>query len=241
MTGVYKIQSNIKSYRCYVGSAMNINKRFLAHRGYLQRNEHHSRKLQNHVNKYGIDDLVFSVLEQFDFISNEHLLSREQFYLDTLKPWFNNSPTAGNCGGVKHSAKTKKKMSIAQTGKICSEETKEKIRLLRTGTKATPETRKKLSDVLKGKKKPPFSEQHIKHLVESHKGEKHTPEQCDKISKGNTGKKRTPEMIETYRQANLGDKNPMWGKKQSLESIARRVESTRKTKELKKQQKNGQG
>ena len=225
MTGIYIIQSKIHPGRFYIGSALNINKRFKAHEGYLKRNEHHSSKLQRHFNKYGWDDLEFFILEQFDFISNEHLLSREQYYIDTLNPWFNVSKIAGNCTGVKHSKKTRKKMSIAQQGKKCSEATKEKIRIIRTGTKASPETCKKLSDVLKGKKKPPFSEEHIKHLVESHMGYVMPQEQVDKIRKGNEGKKRTPEMIETYRRVNTGVNNPCWGRKQSADEILRRKES----------------
>lgn len=62
MTCIYMIQSNIKSKRCYIGSAVNYNIRKRLHLSQLKNNKHHSIKLQNHYNKYGKDDLIFSTL-----------------------------------------------------------------------------------------------------------------------------------------------------------------------------------
>ena len=38
--GVYKIESLIKPKRCYIGSSIDINKRWLSHLGDLRRNKH---------------------------------------------------------------------------------------------------------------------------------------------------------------------------------------------------------
>ena len=83
---IYKIISNVNS-RIYVGSAWNFEKRKYAHLRLLINGRHHNNKLQNHVNKYGIEVLSFEILENVE--KKEDLVNREQHYIDTLNPWFN--------------------------------------------------------------------------------------------------------------------------------------------------------
>lgn len=99
---------------------MNINRRWNQHRNDLKNNKHHSLKLQRHCNKYGIDDLVFTLIEE---CPKELLLFREQFYLNTIPVYFNICKIAGNCIGREPWNKNKKmnkefsdKMRIASTG-----------------------------------------------------------------------------------------------------------------------------
>lgn len=109
MIGVYQIKSIIKPTRIYIGSSIDIHCRWDRHLSLLNRNKHHSPKLQNHYNKYGKNDLVFSILvlcEQLD------LIITEQYYLDTLKPYFNTCKIAGNSLGFKHSKETINKISL---------------------------------------------------------------------------------------------------------------------------------
>jgi group I intron endonuclease len=101
MTGIYKIVSKVHPDRIYVGSAIKFNVRFNEHRCLLKKDRHHSPKLQCHFNKYGMDDFVFEVIESFEFISKEHLLLREQYYIDLFKPWFNINLKAESRMGVK--------------------------------------------------------------------------------------------------------------------------------------------
>jgi group I intron endonuclease len=117
MTCIYKISSKSKPDRVYVGSAKNFNARMSLHKHDLKRNKHHSKKLQRHVNKYGIGDLSFSVLEECSY---DTILKREQHYIDTLKPYFNCNPIAGSnqnrkFGSMK--AEHKDKIRKALTGK----------------------------------------------------------------------------------------------------------------------------
>ena len=84
--GIYKIQSKIKSYSFYVGSSVNITRRWREHLAYLKKNIHYNPKIQNHYNKYGVEDFEFSVLEE---CSINKLLDREQVYIDLLEPYFN--------------------------------------------------------------------------------------------------------------------------------------------------------
>lgn len=105
--GIYLIISKINGKR-YVGSSVRICKRWLDHLSPLRLNKHPNKHLQNHYNKYGEDDLVFSILEVVergelslqDF--KQLLLDREQTYLNNWNECqFNCSPTAGSNLGRK--------------------------------------------------------------------------------------------------------------------------------------------
>jgi len=103
LIGIYRITSQIHPDRIYIGSSVRIDRRWKEHLKMLRSNKHANVKLMGHVNKYGIEDLVFSIVESFVFISKEHLLSREQYYIDTLHPSFNMCMVAGSCLGIKQS------------------------------------------------------------------------------------------------------------------------------------------
>lgn len=105
--GIYKIQSISKPERYYIGSAINIQNRWWIHLFQLRKNKHHNPKLQRHFNKYGESDLRFSILLE---CPKEHLLAREQDFIDSLNPWFNICLIAGSCLGHKASEETKQKL-----------------------------------------------------------------------------------------------------------------------------------
>lgn len=104
ISGIYKIQSLIKPEKIYIGSAVNISNRWYRHREDLKNNTHGNSKLQNHYNKYGKDDLVFSVIVG---CTKENLISYEQFYIDALSPVFNCRIIAQSNLGIKHQPHTK--------------------------------------------------------------------------------------------------------------------------------------
>jgi len=83
---IYKITSSVNG-KFYIGSTFDYEKRTVQHLRELRNGKHHSKYLQNHVNKYGIDVLTFSIVEMVMF--TELLKDREQYYIDTLKPKFN--------------------------------------------------------------------------------------------------------------------------------------------------------
>jgi group I intron endonuclease len=97
-SGIYKIESKSHPDRIYIGSAVNIGNRWYEHLKKLKRNTHHSKKLQNHFNKYGESDLQFSILLGCD---KEDLIKIEQYFLDSYNPWFNICKKAGNTLGLK--------------------------------------------------------------------------------------------------------------------------------------------
>lgn len=109
-TGVYKI-INLITEKVYVGSAVDIERRWCEHKRGLNYNRHHSHKLQNSANKHGIENFIFELIEECD---KELLIEREQYWMDLLCSvvnGYNVAPTAGNCLGRVHSEKSKIKMS----------------------------------------------------------------------------------------------------------------------------------
>ena len=112
-SGIYQIQSRIKPERKYIGSAVNMHKRWGQHLYCLQKGKHHSKILQNHFNKYGAADLQFTILLG---CPEEDLIRTEQFFLDTYPTFFNICKRAGNTAGVKASDETRKKLSITSKG-----------------------------------------------------------------------------------------------------------------------------
>lgn len=126
VSGVYKITSKVHPERCYIGRSVVIWFRWNEHKRLLRRNEHESPILQNHYNKYGLDDLEFSILE---ICLPVFLETIEQYYIDhdIFKGYFNVCKVAGNCTGVKQSEETRQKRRLANLGKKrgpCTEEHK---------------------------------------------------------------------------------------------------------------------
>lgn len=84
-SGVYCI-INTKNGKRYIGSSKNIARRLWEHRAYLRKNYHENKHLQNAWNKYGESVFDFYVVEK---CKEEILIEREQFYIDTFKPEYN--------------------------------------------------------------------------------------------------------------------------------------------------------
>jgi group I intron endonuclease len=196
-SGIYKIQSLSHPERCYIGSAVDLKVRKGVHFCALRKGEHHSSKLQLHYNKYGKEDLLFSLIEPCLPIG---LLQREQEYLDKLKPYFNICKIAGNTLGRVHSDETKRKISRAKAGKKMPAK--------------TMEARRNLSIALTGRI---FSEEHKNKLRIVNKGNthslghRHTNETKQKISITRIAKYGKP--FKAKRENVKGSNNPMFGKR----------------------------
>ncbi len=87
-TGIYAIKNSIND-KVYIGSAKNIHFRILNHRHSLFHLKHANKKLQNHVNKYGIETLFVEIIEIIKTPTPSLISKREQFFIDLLNPWFN--------------------------------------------------------------------------------------------------------------------------------------------------------
>lgn len=109
ISGVYKISSISNPNRIYIGSSIDIKKRFGTHKCDLKRNKHHSTTLQRHYDKYSLDDLLFEIIEICDDI-----IEREQYHLDINDCYFNTLKVAGSCKGRIFTDESKIKMSESQ-------------------------------------------------------------------------------------------------------------------------------
>ena len=114
---IYKIENKING-KSYIGSTIRFKRRILDHWSSLSKGIHHSAVLQRAYLKYGKIAFDVYVVEQFDFVSKEHLLEREQFYLDTLKPVYNICKTAGSQLGSKRNKAFKDKCSDRMKGNV---------------------------------------------------------------------------------------------------------------------------
>tara|TARA_Y100000592_G_scaffold3462_1_gene5021 strand:- start:1402 stop:1995 length:594 start_codon:yes stop_codon:yes gene_type:complete len=118
--GIYQIK-NIINGMMYIGSSVNIQKRWQQHLRLLRKNSHENSHLQNSFNKHGESNFEFSVLIEVD---REQLLIEEQKYMDDTKCYdrnvgFNKSITAGHpTKGNKISEATRAKMKEAKRGYI---------------------------------------------------------------------------------------------------------------------------
>lgn len=109
---IYKISSNIDD-RVYIGSTTNLTRRWTEHKRDLKNSNHHNKHLQRFVDKYGIESLIFSIVEEL----NEGLLIKEQEYIDKLDNLFNISTNAtAPMLGKKHTEEALEKISNASKG-----------------------------------------------------------------------------------------------------------------------------
>ena len=75
--GIYKIK-NIKNDKVYIGSAINIYRRFVTHKHLLRNNKHFNTHLQSSWNKYNSDNFIFEIVEECE---KSLLENREEFYI----------------------------------------------------------------------------------------------------------------------------------------------------------------
>ena len=160
------------------------------------------------INKYGWENFQHLVL--FDNLTKDEACLLEQCYIalyDTMNPKYGYNNTSGG-EHYTHSEQTRKKLSIANTGKHpteetkrkisnslkgenhinygkhLSEETRNKIKIANTGNKLTEEQKRKMSESLKGRtswnKGKKLTEEHKRKLSEAHKG-KHNYSTAKKI------------------------------------------------------------
>src|SRR5271157_5637035 len=114
LSGIYSIV-HIESGRPYVGSALDIYKRWSEHKSELTYNYHDNQRLQNFWNKYGEVAFEFKILELVADPST--LLVREQYWMDRLQSYdrdkgFNIRKVAESNFGLKHTDETKEKIRL---------------------------------------------------------------------------------------------------------------------------------
>lgn len=146
-SGIYKI-TNEKTGKFYIGSAKDIEWRWFEHKRDLRLKSHCNPKLQHSWDFYGGDKFTFTILEEVE-PEKDKLLIREQYYLDTFKPYmreigYNICPTAFGGDNITHNPN--KEAFIEKMSEICSGENNPMF-----GRKHKDESLKKQKDKAKGR------------------------------------------------------------------------------------------
>ena len=155
-SGIYQILC-IPTGKVYIGSAINIRKRWQDHASGLRAQRHHSRYLQRAWNKYGETAFEFTIIEH---VSAAFLIEREQHWLDTLQSYkrnngFNSYSIAGSPLGYTMSDESRQRISESHRGLKMPEFSIEHRSRLSEKAKLRmqdPEARAAVSRVHKGKK-----------------------------------------------------------------------------------------
>lgn len=106
----------------YVGSTSNLTERMLYYYSdsKLNRGATYSNSLIcKALLKYGAESFFVFVLESCTHCDTCSILSLEQFWIDTLDPYYNISPIAGSTKGVVRSPEFKEKQRVINSGQGC--------------------------------------------------------------------------------------------------------------------------
>lgn len=169
-SGIYIIK-NIINKKVYVGSTIRFRKRFKEHLSGLLYNKHKNQKIQNHVNKYGINSISIEILE---ICEKDVLLEKEIFYAklyNSFDEGFNMADITRNKGRV-FTKEEKEKLSIRYKG----------INNPNYGKKHSQETKDYISFCNKNKIKT-ITEEGKKRIIESLKNRIITPKKREHARK----------------------------------------------------------
>lgn len=222
VSGVYIIVNSVNN-KVYVGSSLDIKKRWKDHKWFLSHNKHHNPHLQLAWNKYGAIVFEFSILE---VESNPSLLlEAEQRWMqwfgccDRLRG-YNSYSCAGSSYGYKASEETRKKCSERNKRAWADLESREKrIKAIKEAHN-TPLAIAKRSEISKHNwQKPEYREK----IIKAHSNPEWKKQQAEKTRNNWTDS--------GYRQKNIASRNTPENKEKLRETVKKLWENP-KHKEL---------
>lgn len=147
LSGIYRILNKING-NCYIGSSLNVEKRYKHHLSTLRHNSSRCSILQKAFNKYGEDNFEFQVIL---CCKPEYRLYYEQQLIRELNSQYNvfTNMSDSPLRQFTFTEQSKLKMSIAHKGRVFSKESKDKIRKAKQNTTLSQETIKKMSEAKK--------------------------------------------------------------------------------------------
>lgn len=148
---IYKIV-NTKNGKCYVGKAIDPQKRFVQHLKICKSGD--TRPLYAAMRKHGTENFCLLVIESCQ--SEEEAYKRETHHIRILLSSLPNhgyNLNEGGKGGVSPSDFVRAKLSTAKKNRVVKKETCEKLRISLLGKKQSNETIEKRSQSNKGKKR----------------------------------------------------------------------------------------
>lgn len=131
LSGIYRILNKING-NCYIGSSLNVEKRYKHHLSTLRHNSSRCSILQKAFNKYGEDNFEFQVIL---CCKPEYRLYYEQQLIRELNSQYNvfTNVSDSPLRQFTFTEQSKLKMSIAHKGKKLSEQHKHNISLANKG------------------------------------------------------------------------------------------------------------
>jgi group I intron endonuclease len=135
--GVY-LWTHKESGKIYVGSSVNLFRRLGEYYSFPKLDERNSY-IHNAIKLYKYSAFFISIVEYINITNlpledaRKLIISREQYYINTLEPDYNILKLAGSVLGYRHTADSIDKIKIAATGRFASPETKIKLSKAKTG------------------------------------------------------------------------------------------------------------
>lgn len=148
MIGIYKITS--PSNKIYIGQSLNIERRFKEYKLLRCKKQ---IILQNSLNKYGVENHIFEIIEECNINELNTKERSWQEYYDVLNNNLNCVYVNTETNKRICSDKTKLKMSLAKLGKKRPVEFSETMRLIKINKKLSQETKDKIKLSNTGKKR----------------------------------------------------------------------------------------
>jgi len=200
MVGIYKITS--PSDKVYIGQSYDVKKRLDRYKRLSCKLQH---RLYNSFKKYGVDKHKFEIITECRL---DELNDLERYYQELYscigKKGLNCKLTKTSDRVGQHSEETRRKMSIAVTGRVTSDETKLKLSKIGKGRIISDETRKRMSIASIGKK---MSAETRRKVSEAGRGRVTSAETKIKLSKAGIGRKHSDETKMKLSIAHKGNDN----------------------------------
>lgn len=157
-SGIYKITNTVNN-KYYIGSSVNIHKRWISHKCDLNKQRHPNKHLQYSFNKHGFDCFKFEVLEYCD---RPLLKETEQKFLDMLY-------SKDQCYNILKESYSVHGENHTMFGRTHTAEARLKIKEARSKQtiKHSLETRRKIGEGNKGR---PINMNHINNMVKARNG-----------------------------------------------------------------------
>ena len=89
--GIYKITNTVTG-DCYIGSSKDINRRWREHKCTSKWNRLPNNPMYIDMQNYGIDKFEFEILAE---VEESFLKEKEQYFIETLKPTYNQMNASG--------------------------------------------------------------------------------------------------------------------------------------------------
>jgi group I intron endonuclease len=130
--GIYRWVNKVNG-NTYIGSSVNLGRRLKVYYDFSflsVRIKKSKSRIYSSILKHGYSNFQLEILEH---CTKENAISREQYYIDLLKPEYNLNSTAGSRFGSIHSEETRRKMSNSSQGRKLTEHTKNLLSLANKG------------------------------------------------------------------------------------------------------------